>query len=398
MKRSSVFFAISLTVILSILVSFTASTAQSAHSPVHPEVDLDAPYWMQANTNGFGDPNNQGIYGLEVFNGHLYATSGNWSIGAQVWRLETNGSWTPVSVPGFGSSYASINRAIPDMTVFSGNLYAGTAWGGFPGQVWRSPDGTTWNLVVNNGFGNANNLGVAPFGTFKGMIYAGTIFKSDGINGFEIWRSATGDPGDWQKVVSGGNGNAYNYIATSFTEFGNYLYAGIENLHDGAEIWRTDNGTTWATVSSGGFGDTHNTQTGGMTIYEGYLYVGTRNDITGAQIFRSANGTTWDPVMVNGFGDLNNFKIEMTYVWNGRLFAGTDNIISGVEIWQSTNGTVWHQVNLDGFGDWNNLSVLWNSSSIEYNHNLYLGTANSVTGGEVWRSVSNPAFLPLAKR
>jgi hypothetical protein len=135
-----------------------------------------------------------------------------------------------------------------------------------------------------------------------------------------------------------------------------------------------------------------------MTIYEGYLYVGTRNGVTGAQLFRTANGTTWDPVMVNGFGDLNNFKIETIYSWNGSLFAGSDNDVSGVEIWKSMDGFVWHQVNLDGFGDSNNRSLLWNSSTIGYNHNLYIGALNIVTGGEIWRSISNPVFLPITKR
>ena len=397
MKRSMI-FSISIIVIFSMAGGFTVSSAQSLQQPAMLEVDSSQPSWIQVNTNGFGDPYSQHISSLEVFNDHLYATAGNWVIGAQVWRLETNGSWDPVSVPGFGSSYATINRAIPDTTVFGGNLYAGTAWGGFPGQIWRSPNGTTWNLVVINGFVNSNNLGMAPFGTFNGYIYAGTFFESNGTNGLEIWRSATGDPGDWEKVVSGGKGNTYNYIATSFTEFGSYLYVAVENMHDGAEIWRTNNGTDWTTVSSGGFGDAHNTQTGGMTIYEGFLYVGTRNTVTGAQLFRTANGETWVPVMVNGFGDLDNIKIEMIYAWNGSLFTGTDNSISGVEIWQSTDGLVWDQVNLDGFGDSNNLSVLWNSSTVGFNTNLYIGTANSVTGGEIWRTVYNPVFLPLVKR
>jgi hypothetical protein len=223
MKRNSIFLVISVIVLFCMLAGLTSSTAQAPQTPAQPMIDLGVPYWMQANTNGFGDPYNQGIYGLEVFNDHLYATSGNWTLGAQVWRLGTDGSWVSVNVPGFGSAYANINRAIPDMTVFNGNLYAGTAWGGFPGQVWRSPNGTTWNLVVNNGFENSSNVGVSAFGTFKGYIYAGTIFDSNGVNGLEIWRSATGDPGDWQKVVSGGKGNTYNYITTSFTEFGNYF-------------------------------------------------------------------------------------------------------------------------------------------------------------------------------
>jgi hypothetical protein len=392
--KVNVIFSISIIAILSMGAGLNASPAQPIQSGSSLTAALSQPIWTQVNANGFGDSNNRGIYGLEVFNGRLYATSGNWTIGAKVWRLETNGSWVAVSEPGFGSSYANKNRAIPDLTVFGGNLYAGTAWGGSAGQVWRSPNGTTWNLVVNNGFGNSNNLGVSPFGTFKGYIYAGTIFASNGTNGVEIWRSATGDPGDWLNVVSGGKGNPYNYIATSFTQFGDYFYAAIENMHDGAEVWRTEDGSSWTTVSSGGFGDANNTQTGGMTTYEGYLYVGTRNHVKGAQLFRTANGTTWEPVMENGFGDLNNFKIELIYAWNGSLFAGTDNITSGVELWQSTDGLAWRQVNLDGFGDSNNNSVLWNSTSIGYKHNLYIGILNDITGGEIWRSVYNPIFLP----
>jgi hypothetical protein len=398
MKGRLIFFSISMIVIFSMVLGLTSSTAQTSASTTQPRVAQAVPLWKQVNTDGFGNPNNE-FLALEVFNGHLYATSGNWNIGAQVWRLETNGSWVAVSEPGFGSSYGIKNPAIPDTTVFNGNIYAGTAWAGVPGQVWRSPNGTTWNLLVNNGFGNPNNVGVAPFGTFKGFIYAGTIFDSNGTNGLEIWRSATGDPGDWHNVVTGGNGHIHNYIATSFTEFGDYFYAAIENMHDGAEIWRTADGTVWSPVSIGGFGDANNTQTGGMTIYEGYLYVGTRNDVTGAQLFRTADGLTWDPVIDDGFDDLDNFKIEMIYAWNGSLFAGTDNNISGVEIWRSTDGLVWYQVNNDGFGDHNNLSVLWNSSSIGYNQRLYIGALNSTTGGEIWRLYFGyPIFLPLVKR
>lgn len=223
MKRNIVFFSISLIIIFSMLLGLTSSTAQALRPAAQPLVTQPVPLWKQVNSDGFGDPFNQGIYGFEVFNGLLYTTSENWKIGAQVWRLETNGSWVAVSEPGFGSSYAIKNRAIPDMIVFNGNLYAGTAWGGFAGQVWRSPNGATWDLVVNNGFGNSTNIGVAAFGTYKGYIYAGTIFDPNVTNGLEIWRSATGDPGDWQKVVTGGNGNIHNNIAISFTEFGDFF-------------------------------------------------------------------------------------------------------------------------------------------------------------------------------
>lgn len=399
MKRNILYFSISMMIIFTMLAGSSASTAQSVKSAVQSQDSPAVPLWSQVNLPGFGDPSNTGVLALEIFNDHLYAASDNYQIGAKVWRMETNGSWTAVSEPGFGSVYGIKNAAIPDMTVFNGNLYAGTGWAGNAGQVWRSPNGSTWNLVATNGFGNSNNLGVAAFGTYKGFIYAGTIFNSNGTNGLEIWRSATGNPGDWQNVVTGGNGNTNNYIVTSFSEFGDYFYAGIENVHDGAEIWRTNNGSTWSIVSNGGFGDADNTQTGGMTIYNGYLYVGTSNDVTGAQLYRTTNGTTWDLVIDDGFGDLNNFKIEMVYAWNGSLFAGTDNNISGVEIWQSSDGLIWNQINSDGFHDKYNTNVLWNSSTIEYHQNLYIGTENENTGGEIWqRYFGFPLYLPVVKR
>ncbi len=102
--------------------------------------------------------------------------------------------------------------------------------------------------------------------------------------------------------------------------------------------------------------------------------------------------------MQNGFGDVNNFKIEMVYVSNNHLFAGTDNNATGIEIWQSSDGQVWHQINMDGFGDINNIATLWNSSTIEFNHYLYIGTENSVTGGELWKSLGTPFFIPLIVR
>jgi hypothetical protein len=135
-----------------------------------------------------------------------------------------------------------------------------------------------------------------------------------------------------------------------------------------------------------------------MAIFGGYLYVGTHNIVTGAQLFRSADGLTWDPVRQDGFGDVNNFKIEMVYTSNGSLFAGTDNNLTGVEIWRSSDGLVWNQINPDGFGDSNNGGVVWNSSTLEFNHHLYVGTTNGVTGGEIWQYLGFPVYLPLVKR
>ena len=396
MKRNLMNISIRMIVIFGMLMISTPSIAQSAKPATQPLIAPPVPLWKQVNTDGFGNPANAGIQALEIFNSRLYATSSNYVIGGRVWRLETNGDWTAVNEPGFGSVDSFTNRSIPDLTVFDGKLYAGTGWAGLPGQIWRTTNGTSWDKVVAGGFGNPNNFLVAPFGIYDGMIYAGT---ENTTNGLEIWRSSTGNPGEWAKVVTAGNGSPNNYVVTSFIEFDGHLYAAVENITDGAEIWQTDYGSNWSPVASGGFGDPDNTQTGGMTTFGGYLYVGTRNDVTGAQIFRSANGTAWSPVLADGFGDVNNYKIEMLYKAGDMLFAGTDNEQTGTEIWQSTNGLAWNKINIDGFGDSNNEFLLWNSSTIEFEQHLIVGTENHSSGGEIWQLYYGyQNYLPFIRR
>ena len=318
---------------------------------------------------------------LDVFGGQLYAGVSNYADGGQVWRYTDGTTWTAVSDPGFGSAYTTTNAALLDMIEFNGQLYVCTGWSSAAGQIWRSPNGTDWTQVEGAGFGDSGNTAIATFAIFNNQLYAAT----QSSNGLQIWRSSTGDSGDWTLVVNGGNGNAHNSISTSLMEFDGYLYAAVENGTDGAEIWRTDNGSTWTTVSSGGFGSASNIQTGGFAVLGGYLYVGTRNDTTGGQIWRSNNGTDWTPVVGNGFGDINNFKIESLMAFDGALYAGADNNVTGIEMWRSSDGTTWtQQVNADGFGDSNNTGTLWSVGTTVFNSHLYIGTTNDADGGEVW--------------
>ena len=148
----------------------------------------------------------------------------------------------------------------------------------------------------------------------------------------------------------------------------------------------------------GGFGSANNKQTGGFAIFNGYLYVGTRNDVTGAQLWRSNNGTTWVPVVTNGFGDVNNFKLESLSVFEDALYAGTDNSVTGMEVLRSTDGLDWGQINPDGFGDTNNDGTLWSNATIVFRNSLYIGTNNyNGNGGELWQLLKQ-VYLPLILR
>jgi hypothetical protein len=85
MKRNRILCSISIIIIFSMLVGLTTSTAQSLRTAVQPKVSPTVPLWRQVNLNGFGDPGNDIVLALEIFNDQLYAASDNYQIGAKVW-------------------------------------------------------------------------------------------------------------------------------------------------------------------------------------------------------------------------------------------------------------------------------------------------------------------------
>ncbi len=67
----------------------------------------------------------------------------------------------------------------------------------------------------------------------------------------------------------------------------------------------------WQQVNSNGFGDPQAPEVSALEAFNGYLYAGTHNPVNpapgqlydGAQIFRSPDGSSWTPVTQPGFGN-----------------------------------------------------------------------------------------------
>ena len=335
--------------------------------------------------NGFGNGNNILVEALEGFNDNLYAEATNYAEGATIWRSADAATWFQVTSPGFDSAYGANNPLVFDMSVFNDQLYAGTGnWTSTPsaGQIWRSANGTDWSLVAADGLGNPDNGGFTTFASFKGMLYAAALNRSEGV---ELWRSSTGNNGSWQRVASQGFGaGSAHWIITSLTTFKERLYATVEStLGTGAQVWRSSNGTDWTVVVDNGFGDTNNYQTGSSVVYKSQLYVTTFNDVTGAQLWRSSNGVAWVQVVGNGFGDINNIKIESLTTYVGALYAAANNPVTGVEIWRSTDGVNWTQINEDGFGDSSTFVSLWSNGTVVFDGKYLIGSSGPF-GGVIW--------------
>jgi len=363
------------------------------------------PGWVQVNINGFGDCSNR-ISALAPYGGQLYAGTYNFGgNGAQLWRAADGLNWTPVVTNGFGITR---NVGVDHLAEFNGQLYVGT-WGDTVngGEVWRSPNGLSWTRVVSQGFGDPTNGEVVHLAVFSETLYAGT-WSYTSTHGAEIWRSSTGNAGDWTQVVANGLGDAANQAVRAMQVFDGHLYVGSynwANQSNGGEIWRTDDGLTWTRVVAGGFGDASNYKVSALAVFDGYLYAAVGNWdsdgglSTGGKVYRCSQASgcdaagDWQQVVGDGFGNpQDNHSISSLLVHDNRLYAVAYNYQTGMEVWRTENGTDWEQVGFAGFGDSHNHGLYSDGSMTAFNNRLFIGTTNWANGGEVWKKTVTADF------
>ena len=360
--------------------------------------------WQQVNSNGFGDPQELEVSALEPFNGYLYAGTHNLVApgpvpifdGGRIFRAPDGVTWAPVTQPGFGNPHDSAAPAILDFVVFGNQLYASTGWGGNPGQIWRTSNGVSWAPMVTSGFGDPDIHDITALAVYNGMIYAGA---SSQVSRAQIYRSYSGDSSAWNPVAPP-TSTMPGASVTGLTVFNSALWATVESEAP-VQIWRTSGGA-WTVVNSNGFGNSDTIQTGGMAVFGGYLYVGVGNTADGPQLWRTNNGTGWTQVTSPISVDPNNQQVEMVSVFENYLYVSVKNTVTGLEVWRTADLVTWEQVNADGFGDSNNTGTNRSSASANFLNQFYVGTSNSVTGGEVWRMLQQLVlkqfmYLPLIR-
>jgi len=240
---------------------------------------------------------------------------------------------------------------------------------------------------------------------FAGALYVATANIPPAIggtgNGVEVWRSSTGDLGSWGQVNSDGFGAGPTWLDVTMDVYQGRLYLGLSRVTaiNGtlAELWRTDNGTTWTPVFVDGLGDANNSHVCAMAEYQGELYISLRNAITGGQVWRSANGVNWTPVFVDGLGSPTNSRPYGLVAHAGRLMVVFSRF-DGAQVWQTGDGASWQQVVSDGWGDGNNtFADYFDKADAVFGPALYIGTQNTVDGGEIWRTL-NLVYLPIVLR
>ncbi len=389
---------------LAVVVGVLALFVSTAH----------ADSWILANTPGFGNPDNK-TGNMAIFDGHLYVVTTNRASGSEVWKTRLgSGRWREVT-PSWGVTPAPIGTAPPRalaLAVFENRLYIGadngdvwrtagqvpfrscvpfrsvclpvtafvelwsevtptaknwrraaiTSLAAFDGrlhlatsaplEIWRTPDGATWEPVVSDGFGDAVNNHSGVLGTFAGQLYVGSSRERPGgdgpeLTGLEIWR--TGDGVNWEPVVAsdedgdalpgallpGGFGYPGNATATALVVFRGRLYVSTVNHPDRAQVWRF-NGLDWEDVTPAELQDPFSSvvrlQT--MAVFRSRLFLGRGIGGDEATVWATLTGAEWGVVNAAGFGEgLNTSIDDMAASWP-YFFVATDDDDSGVRIWR----------------------------------------------------------------
>jgi len=291
--------------------------------------------WTPVTQPGFQNPHDTAppaITDFVVFNTRLYASTGWGGNPAQIWRSSTGTSWAPMVTAGFGDPDI---HDIPALTVYNGAIYAGASSQVSGARIYRSStgDSNTWALIAPAASTMAG-AGVTGFTEFNSALYA-TVESEAPV---QIWRTTNGT--SWTSIMNNGFGDSNNIQTGGMAVFGGYLYVGVGNAVNGAQLWRTSNGTNWAQAITPAFGDANNKQVESVFVFQNQIYVSVMNVITGVEVWRSTDGSLWEQVNLDGFGDNHNTgsnRGAATADFLSQLYVGTSNALDGGELWRELN-------------------------------------------------------------
>lgn len=145
--------------------------------------------------------------------------------------------------------------------------------------------------------------------------------------GSTLWRSRTGDAGDWEQVFSTGMNHA---SIRGMAEHKGRLYIGyafdiINRNIPPAEIWVSDDGIHFEPVLQDGFGNENNRGVEFLISYNGWLYAGTKNDPEGYEVWKLEGPDGEGPVKIveHGGPDPRNEAAGTATIFNGKLYVGS---------------------------------------------------------------------------
>lgn len=361
-----------------------------------------ADVWQKCvgNTNapiadGFGSGLIQNVQSIELFQGYVYAGVGIDSDTnlPSVWRSSDLVHWTNVS-PVLSNATAILFMTHSDTAIFFGTQNSA---GASAGQIWKSTDGSSWELfnAVHDGWTNSGK-NIDALGNDGMTLFAGTGLTQTG--GGQIWSRPVDGSSNWVHRFTLPDGVVPTWLyAVTINGTGTlFLTTSAWPISGPAQGWlyqSRDGGRTWATNAGvgNGFGNTNNLNLAWVLVFNGHLYGGIGNPAEGSQIWRVPTSNIdgpWTEVGVahNGFGfGAANLEVHRATVAAGCLWVTTMSGAGlGSQVWRSSDGVTFTQSNVSGFTFGNRASSY--CALTGFGTNVVWGGGTTNSGAQVWKT------------
>ncbi|HEY63318.1 MAG TPA: hypothetical protein G4O02_01985 [Caldilineae bacterium] len=357
---------------------------------------------------------------------------------AEIWRWSPDdGRWErvfrsprDVPIPGHPGKYVARDIGFRDMIAFSEPdgmeaLYVSGVNSRFiyskygrvpPPRLLRTTDGLHFEAVPQDPgtfFGDLDRSTLRTLAVYKGRLFvvAGAV-QGDGVL-LESDQPALGN--DAFRQVSPEGMRVFEMVV-----YNGYLYLGLRDPQRGYAVVKTDaEGTPPYTftpvVTDGAYLPRPSLSVISMYVFRDRLYVGTDRP---AELIRIHPDDSWDLVIGTprqtptgwkepisgldaGFYNWLNGHLWRMVEYEGRLYIGTMNMSThlrtipeaervlapnyGFDLFESEDGVHFTPITFNGFGDMFNFGARTFAATP---HGLFLGTANSWYGLQIWRGVS----------
>jgi len=229
------------------------------HPIIFQATDPLAGNWVAVSEPGFGNPENQSINELEVFNGHVYAAALNTRYGFELWKTDARGNppYRWVKVLERGAWRGPMNSIPLAMVVYKNALYVSASiqrqggihldhFGPFPAEMIRVYPDDSWDLVTGT-------QRFTPQGLKRPITGLSGGFGDRYLHNF--WRFAVMDDALYLGTAG------WKWMPTYLRDRPDLSEAQLQRLRTETEdyrsgefsLWRTDDGIRWESVTTTGF-------------------------------------------------------------------------------------------------------------------------------------------------